>query len=977
MDKTVSLTTDLPFQILENNIWLRGHQGNVENWSLPKPFAGSSNINPGSTLHDRADDKDWYRSSNFGSIEDIELLERQPSLDATSTTHTISNVRTLDSSVVAALKSVVPKSFTEEDFSSSSVTSLDTSLFTTSLHRQILFSLANNMAGLDDFSMEDVIHFLKTETGEKLYQLVVSDRSYSSRAIVQILFKAAIEAGNARLVDMLIRKNPMDIKINEQFCSIEGHKYTPIERAALLRHKDVVQSLLNHGADVNRTYSDDAHRGGALNRTVFFKGGGKVDTQIFQMLLEAGGKLSDHATYFLGIECIALLLSKNAGRSAAELNEKGIFHNALHHLDSDTSMEMINIMLNYGVDLNYERDSHRPFETRHVIDAAADNGNMGAVKILLDSGALLTGGTLPLAIKSGNQDFILLLLAKGADINGIGDETPLAAAIRLQDEQILRLIEERGASAKLQGQRHFLAALDAASEVGNVQYIEDLIRCRDQVSSEDLGYALHVAIEYGYYEDAKSLIDAGASANVEKRSRGEQESSTPLFEALKQRNEYILPSLLDADANPNYKDSLRSCTCLAAEWGNRSVLENLVFAGATISEHAVAGAVKRRDREMLQFLIHLGAKIEASEPLEAAIENGDIEMTRFLLDQGADPNNSEALREAMRKDKRLVNLLFERYDARSPMARGDFGADLLEEAVVDGNERVIRQLLERGVNASHMFGLTGAIPFGVAIANQKGDDTGILELFLQNGCTPDDIVAKAPDLKNDSPGPMVTALLAAIGTKNIATVDLFLKYNADVNFPTRGRIKRTPLQRAAEVGSLSIVELLINYGANVNAPAAERSGGTALQFAAIQGYIPIACKLLSLKADPNAPASKVNGRTALDGAAEHGRLDMVQVLLNGGAASRSGDEAQIEKAIAFAYDNGHYPICDLLRDHLSSRGQGSGMEFSLDDNHEDDLFDARGQGRGQDSNLDDNNEDITNIRDEDDPFAYINWEEAE
>ena len=108
---------------------------------------------------------------------------------------------------------------------------------------------------------------------------------------------------------------------------------------------------------------------------------------------------------------------------------------------------------------------------------------------------------------------------------------------------------------------------------------------------------------------------------------------------------------------------------------------------------------------------------------------------------------------------------------------------------------------------------------------------------------------------------------------------------------------------------------------------AERGGGTALQLAAIGGYIPIACKLLSLGADPNAPASKVNGRTALEGAAEHGRLDMVKVLLNGGAGSRPDHDAQVASAIALAMDKGHLPICELLESHLSSCGQGSGLEL--------------------------------------------------
>ena len=366
------------------------------------------------------------------------------------------------------------------------------------------------------------------------------------------------------------------------------------------------------------------------------------------------------------------------------------------------------------------------------------------------------------------------------------------------------------------------------------------------------------------------------------------------------------------------------------------------------SESALTVAVRQHDYELIHLLRASGACINQpshyryKSALAVAAKNGDIEMARFLLDQGADPDDSGALEGAA--DESMLDLLFSSYDARYPTSRGCSGASVLARAVVHGNELMVRRMLEKRVNDKEMVivGDQMATPFGHAIVRQQSNFPGCLELFLQNGCSPNDIVAEACESGTTNLGvkvhiesfeaPRVTALLAAVSTRDISTVMLFLKYGGDVNLPTRGRVKRTPLQRAAEIGSLDMVDFLLNHGANVNAPAAERGGGTALQLAAIGGYIPVACKLLSLKADPNAAKSKVNGRTALEGAAEHGRLDMIQVLLNGGAASRPGDEAQIKSAIALARGERHNPLGDLLESHLKSRTQGSGPELLSDDN---------------------------------------------
>ena len=128
--------------------------------------------------------------------------------------------------------------------------------------------------------------------------------------------------------------------------------------------------------------------------------------------------------------------------------------------------------------------------------------------------------------------------------------------------------------------------------------------------------------------------------------------------------------------------------------------------------------------------------------------------------------------------------------------------------------------------------------------------------------------------------PCDTSLLRAIKNEDLKMIHLLLDNGATINGPQHRLVKRTPLQKAAEVGNLKIVQPFMTRGADVNAPPAVRGGATALQLAAIGGYIGIVVVLLDNGANVFASAARMNGRTALEGAAEHGQIDMIKVLFN-------------------------------------------------------------------------------------------------
>ena len=255
----MSLTVDLPFKAFEE--FFRAEKDRFCH-QAPARLVSSFVQSGADPMLCGSDAENLYLEN---SIARIQRRKQYMSVDTTDIFQTLSGTWTTSSSVLAALKAVVPDFIAEESFPSSSTISGDIRAFASPLHRQVLFSMANNFAGLGGcLDFKSIIRFLQEETHETLYKLILNNRGYSSRAIIQNLFKVAIEAGDAGIVDLLLTEELAGINVNKQFCSIDGKQYTPVERASALRHKEVIEILLRHHADVNRTHPESYDLKGAL-----------------------------------------------------------------------------------------------------------------------------------------------------------------------------------------------------------------------------------------------------------------------------------------------------------------------------------------------------------------------------------------------------------------------------------------------------------------------------------------------------------------------------------------------------------------------------------------------------------------------------------------------------------------------------------------------------------------------------------------
>jgi ankyrin repeat protein len=857
----------------------------------------------------------------------------------------------LNEPTIAALDAVIPKSTLQLHFPNGELTGSDTPASALPLYWKILFCVGNNFAGLEDIPIGRIIQYLQAETNQKLYQILSSIKGHSARAIIQNVFKGAIESGDHRIIDMLLDERSEDLDFEEQFLYVDGRHWTPIERAVSLRYIDVVKVLLKYHADVNRVHRNNYRpRGGALNCAIYryeITGICKVspNVELLDLVLNAGGYLSPQAihdilTHSKCSDSVYSFMCKNIFDSIAEWSKAGVFCAAIRFLEEGKSTEIITLMKEQNADFNQAFGNCRYPDCQHrIIDVASKRGSLKLVRLLRSFNVALTNSTLACAVASGSEELVrALLFEMEADPCGIGYDgiTPLAAAIKLQNLGIIKLLKDRGAYATLDNPKQLKPTLIAAMEVSDIHFIEYLMDLGAMVTPADLGYALISAIRSGREEAAKTLINAGADTN--------NQGSLSLAMVLKHRKSpSLLQELLDADANPNFgmltPADYGSSLQLAVQWGDFGVVKSLIYAGADPNyvrglyyDTPLTMAVSRRRKDLFALLLEAGAEVNRKvrsarrTALWAASKNEDFEMVRELLELGADTDDEGAVEVASKAtDQAIFNLIIEKHSEKHRRGYGAIGFTLLRRAIDEGDEQTILKLLQKDVNPMVLSRINDFGKFsllGYAIYRDKGSTTRTLPLFLSRRRYDFDSVVceSARELGTSDMAPQrLTALLLAIKIQDMITIQSLIRHGANVNLLARGTVKRTPLQQASEVGNMDIIKLLISYGAEVNAPPAERGGGTALQLAASKGHARVVEILLENHAVVNDPGSKTDGLSALECASSKGRMDVVQILLNNGAGSKISRLSQIHNSISLARSESHFAISDLLSSHLEAQ----------------------------------------------------------
>lgn len=280
------------------------------------------------------------------------------------------------------------------------------------------------------------------------------------------------------------------------------------------------------------------------------------------------------------------------------------------------------------------------------------------------------------ASASGNQQLVRIILQRGVDVNqfnGYGRLTALDAASKAGHEDVVRVLLLKDADPNLG------CPLVLASAGGHASVVHALLEHGVDANAINLrkflSYsALQFACIEGHLDIARLLIEHGADINGVDFS-----SETPLFLACKNGHEGIIQMLLENDADINYRDSNgESPLSYAVIYGHTEVARSLIEHGADINY--------RGDTD--------------HSPLSHAVIHGHIEVARFLIEHGADIEQSSYL-----------------------------GGSPLYWAAHHGSEATVRLLISKGANVyvSDNYGYT---PLAIA---RRRNHTNIVDILIENG----------------------------------------------------------------------------------------------------------------------------------------------------------------------------------------------------------------------------------------------------
>ncbi|MBH00333.1 MAG: hypothetical protein CMN58_08360 [Solibacterales bacterium] len=325
----------------------------------------------------------------------------------------------------------------------------------------------------------------------------------------------------------------------------------------------------------------------------------------------------------------------------------------------------------------------------------------------------------------------------------------------------------------------------------------------------------------------------------------------------------------------------------------------------------VIEVVKAYDREALRELIRRGVDVNTPQGDGAAAihwvsHSGDLEAATLLINAGANVKAANALGAtplwlaATNGDEAMVELLLEA--GADPNTSLKMGETPLMAAARSGSVVTVERLLEYGADVDAKEIERGQTALMWAVAQQHRDVTQVL---IRSGA---DLHARSKiyyqfenTAGNTNPSGNFemahggsTPLLFSARNGDVDTARVLVKAGANVNDTMASGV--SALVVAAHSGHTPFAIYLLEQGA---APNAAKAGYTALHAAVLRSRSRLVEALLEYGADPNARVdhgtpgrrfsadysirAQLIGANALWLAAKYGELDILRILIGGGA----------------------------------------------------------------------------------------------
>lgn len=763
--------------------------------------------------------------------------------------------------------------------------------------------------------------------------------------------------------------------------------------------RDTVRLLVSRGADVNATGKQ--HGFTSLHYAIL---GG--DREIVETLLGHGAvvnpesqskvrSLYDVTPLHLAVQYGQSAICELLIRRGADVNSKmppkyGIGLNSprqtpLYHAVQSGNAEVVRLLIDHGAQVNVVDGYDETPLLR-----AAEYADPNIVEILLFHGALVDANddegrtALHYAAEREDRSIVEVLLSHGADANRKSRDgrTPISIATASGSEEIVRLLTAgRGA-----------VTIHTAASTGDITALERLVQGGFDVNRLDASgqTPLHAAANAGQLPAVQWLVERGATVD----SRDDK-NQTALSIAIAQahrahrnwppasdaelvegKHTAVMAFLLGQGGVPNYSLGMPKETVLshAAEvarllaergpdgdiysdrvatllhrvaWGGSAkAVGELLALGADVNAvdsrggtplHAAvqSGATMYSDvlfgpqMDALRVLLDHGAKVNAGNKwnmtaLHGAAQYGHIEAMELLLARGADPNiatndGSTPLLFLLAShsfdrgqiDARMRDFILSliRRGVRVDVRNGE-GTTVLQQAAALDFPDLLAEILSRGapVNAGSKTGWTA---LHSAVAAGREDNVRVLLGHQADpnalGYSPKDVPG-VPWHQFEKAG--VTPLHIAVARGSHSIVQSLIAAGADMSILDGAG--RTPLTLAIEKKDVKAVRFLLDGGADANIPTAD--GDAAIYRAAAEGRRELVELLLKYGVDGDPEVIKTlleTGTTPLHQAAETGDAAQVKALLDAGAKAEIADRQRF-LPIHLANAKGYTEIVRLL-----------------------------------------------------------------
>ena len=643
--------------------------------------------------------------------------------------------------------------------------------------------------------------------------------------------------------------------------------------------KEVLQVIIDHGADVNSTNNDSvtalmvackkgnvdatyALLKAASNPDIADSNGntcmyhaivGSFSKEVLQAIIDQGADVNstnkEGVTALMAacrkgnMDVIYVLLKAGVDPHISDSNGNTWIHHAIVGGCNETIQEIIN----HGAHVNAtNKDNITP------LILACQDGNEVVIKTLLDAGAdpyinSVEGHTsLHAAVLGGcSNEALHKIIDYGVDVNAtnILNQTALELACQMGNVYALNALYDSGADSSIvsvQGNTllHVAVLHDCRKEVLMfvIHHSVDVNATNNENES-----ALLVACQKGNLHTINILLDSGADPSI-----ASTEGNTCLHYAVDGRcSKKVLQAIIDigADVNATNKEGV-TALMVACKKGNVDATYVLLQAGAdlriadcngnTCMHHAI---VCWCNKETIQAMINHGADVNATNQdsvtsLVLACQIRNEVVIKVLLDAGADPN--------------IVS---------------SKGNTSLHAAVLGGcSKEALQKIIEYGadVNATNQLNQTA-----LELASQKGDDDA-LNVLREAESTSSSVSIKGNTLLH----------AAVLGDKNKQVLLSAIHHGADVN--ATNSENESALLLASRRGNLDIIHALLSSGADPTIASVE--GNTWLHYAVNGGCsIEVLTVIVGNGADVNATNNK--NESALLLASQEGNLDTINILL--------------------------------------------------------------------------------------------------